>query len=190
MAACSQQCRSKRSSSSKFCFLLRVFAMAWESDAQEIDLWAAVRTVMLADDMELGNMFDRVPLRDLVRHQVTLALAIERSLASEDPPSPHCAASAALTAQVETASSSSGPGPFFAKQSTQSAAAQQLAAKAAPAVLDEFAISKTQDLEEHTATLLMAIQLANTLGPPEGHDAFSRPYRFSRGPVLQGLEPS
>ena len=119
-----------------FVSLLRVFAMAWESDAQEIDLWAAVRTVLLADDLELGSMFDRVPLRDLVRY--------EGSLASEDPPSPHCAASAALNAPMETASSSSGPGPFFANESTQSAAAQQVLARAA-APQDQFAIPKAQD---------------------------------------------
>ena len=149
-AACSQRCRSKRSSSSKFSFL-RVLAMAWEGDAQDIDLWAAVRTIMAADAEELGLMFDRLPLRDLVRHQVAMALAVERSLHSEDPPIPHCTAAAAVFAQTERASSSTGSGPFFATQPTLSAAAQQLQAKGPPALYadkDQFVQPKTQDTLE------------------------------------------
>ena len=38
-----------------------------------------------ADEEELAPLLDRLSLRDLVRHQVAIALAIEHSLESKDP---------------------------------------------------------------------------------------------------------
>ena len=55
---------------------LPVRAMAWEGDAQDVDLWAAVRAVMVADEEELARMLDRLPMCNLVRHQVVVALAV------------------------------------------------------------------------------------------------------------------
>ena len=78
MAACSQRCRSKRSSSFKFLFCVR--AIASESETQDLDLWAAVRTVMVAEEEGLAPLLDHKLMRDLVRHQVAVALAIEHSL--------------------------------------------------------------------------------------------------------------
>ena len=92
---------------------------------------------LFADETELGLMLNRLPLRDLVRHQVAIALAIERSLETEDPPSPHWAAAAAVVAQAERASGSADAGPFFAKQPVTSAEAKMLQAKAPPPDLDE-----------------------------------------------------
>ena len=87
-------------------------------------------------------MLDRLPLRDLVRHQVAVALAVERSLETEDPLSPRCEATAAMAAPQERASGSADEGPFFAKQPALSAQAQVLLAKAPPAVLFETDLSE------------------------------------------------
>ena len=98
--------------------------MAWEGETQDIDLWAAVRTILVADETELDGLLDRSDL-------------VAGSVETEDPPSPHCAAAAAVSTRAEPASGSSDAGPFFAKAPTLSAAAVALQAKAPPPGLDE-----------------------------------------------------
>ena len=70
---------------------------------------------MVADEEELATMLDRLPFRDLVRHQVAVALAVERSLETEDPPSLRRAATAVMVVPQERGSGSADEGPCFAQ---------------------------------------------------------------------------